>query len=102
MKFEYPHRLARDEARARLLRLGQYLQNRHGIQVSWAGDKGSFRGKYLMVHIEGELALDEGVVKVTGNDPGFLWRKRAAEYIRGKLEFYLDPANKLEELPINK
>ena len=102
MKFDYPHKLGKEVARARLLRLGQYLQNRHGIQVSWAGDKGSFRGKYLVVQIEGELTLADGVVRVTGKDPGFLWRKRAAEYLRGKLEAYLDPSVALDQLPINR
>jgi hypothetical protein len=102
MKFDYPHALGRDDARARLARLGEYLQNRHGIRVTWAGDVGRFQGKYLVVHIEGELALAEGVVHVTGSDPGFLWRKRAAEYIRGKLESYLDPKAALDDLPTGK
>jgi hypothetical protein len=102
MKFDYPHELTREDARARLLRLGQYLQNRHGIQVTWTDDKGRFRGKYLVVHIEGELDLGDGVVHVTGKDPGFLWRGRAVDYLKSKLATYLDPSRPLEDLPINR
>jgi hypothetical protein len=99
MKFDYPHTLTKEDARARLHKLGEYLMNRHGIQVSWAGDRGSFRGKYLVVHIEGELMLGEGVVHVTGKDPGFLWRSRAMDYLKRKLAAYLDPRSPVNELP---
>lgn len=102
MKFDYPHTLDKEDARTRLLRLGDYLMNRHGIQVSWSGDRGSFRGKYLVVQIEGELVLGDGVVHVTGKDPGFLWRKRAAEYLKSKLATYLDPSRPAEKLPTGK
>ena len=102
MKFDYPHMLVREDARTRLGLLGEYLQNRHGIQVTWTGDRGAFRGKYLVVPIEGELVLGDGVVHVNGKDPGFLWRGRATDYLRGKLEVYLDPRRPLEELPTGK
>jgi Putative polyhydroxyalkanoic acid system protein (PHA_gran_rgn) len=102
MKFDYPHTLAIEEARTRLAILGEYLQRRHGIQVSWTGDRGSFRGKYLVVPIEGELTLGDGVIHVSGKDPGFLWRRRATDYLRGKLEIYLDPRVPLQELPTGK
>jgi hypothetical protein len=100
MKFDYPHKLAREEARERLHKLGQYLTNRHGIKVGWAGDKGTFRGKYMVVQIEGELNLADGVVHVTGKDPGFLWRGRAMDYLKRKLEMYLDPSVPVSQLPI--
>ncbi|HTE56853.1 MAG TPA: polyhydroxyalkanoic acid system family protein [Kofleriaceae bacterium] len=102
MKFDYPHRLEKEDARARLLKLGEYLKNRHGIQVTWAGDRGSFRGKYLVVHIEGDLTLGDGVVHVTGKDPGMLWRRKAMEYLRGKLESYLDPSKSVQDLPTTR
>jgi hypothetical protein len=70
MKFDHPYSLAKEDARSRLFKLGEYLMNRHGIQVTWAGDKGSFRGKYLVVAIEGELILGDQVVHVIGKDAG--------------------------------
>jgi hypothetical protein len=100
MKFDFPHKLAPEDARERLLKLGQYLTNRHGIQVGWTGDKGSFRGKYMVVHIEGELTLADGVVHVTAKDPGFLWRGRAMDYLKRKLGMYLDPNVSASQLPI--
>jgi hypothetical protein len=100
MKFDYPHSLVKEDAHQRLVRLGEYLTRRHGIQVHWSGDRGSFRGKYLVVSIEGELALGDGVIHVTGKDPGLLWRKRAVEYLKRKLATYLDPALSLQDLPV--
>ena len=102
MKFDYPYRVMKDEARKRLHMLGEYLSNRHGINVSWAGDTGNFRGKYLVVSIEGQLMLDDGVVHVVGKDPGLLWRKQATDYLKRKLDAYLDPARPLAELPTGK
>ena len=99
MKFDYPYQLEHDDARARLEALGQYLSNRHGLRVNWAGDRVTFRGRYLVISIEGELTIGERVVHVTGKDPGFLWRRRAIDYLRKKLDAYLDPSRPVSELP---
>ena len=56
-------------------------------------------GKYLLVRIEGDLSLGSGRARFHGEDPGFLWRKKATEYIKNKLESYLDPKATLAELP---
>ncbi len=102
MKFDHPHTLDREDARTRLVKLGEYLTNRHRIKVSWAGDKGRFSGKYLVVQIDGELFLGDGVVQVTGKDPGFLWRRRAEDYLKRKLRSYLDPSVAADSLPTGK
>lgn len=99
MQFDYRHSLPSDEAHERLRALGDYLGNRHGIAVTWSGTRASFRGKYLVVHIEGELNLDEGVVHVSGKDPGMLWRKKATSYLKNKLAIYLDPSKPVDSLP---
>ena len=102
MEIDYRHDLPDADVKARLEALGDYLHNRHGIQVVWSGDTGSFRGKYLVVSIEGELVLGEGVVHVTGKDPGMLWRRRAVEYLKRKLSTYLDPGCPLQDLPTGR
>ncbi len=99
MQIDYPHQLGRDEARARLELLGAYLQNRHGIQVTWNGDRAAFKGRYLVVKFSGELTYGDDIVQFRGEDPGMLWRKRAVAYITGKLNRYLDPAVPVEQLP---
>ena len=38
-------------------------------------------------------------VRFKGEDPGFLWRKKATEYIEGKLKAYLDPKVTISDLP---
>ncbi len=107
MVFDYEHNLPLEEARSRLEALGEYLSNSHGIEVKWLRDgddkdKVHFRGKYLVVKIEGEMRLEPNVVHVEGKDPGMLWRKKATQYLHGKLATYLDPQTPLEQLPRRK
>ena len=100
MEIDHNHDLSEDDARARLEALGDYLQTRHGIHVSWVSpNKARFSGRYLVVRIEGELTMDDGLVSFRGEDPGFLWRKKAGDYIHGKLTKYLDPTTPLAALP---
>ena len=103
MEIDYKHGLPEEEARARLDALGEYLGNKHGIKVQWIdANRARFTGKYLVVKIDGELSLANGAVRFRGEDPGFLWRKRAVEYIEGKLVKYLDPKVALADLPRGK
>ncbi|HUJ63759.1 MAG TPA: polyhydroxyalkanoic acid system family protein [Kofleriaceae bacterium] len=100
MEIDFPYSLSDPDARARLELLGQYLANRHGIKVTWMDNgKAKFSGKYLVVRIDGELALGNGRAYFKGEDPGFLWRNRAKDYIQGKLEKYLDPTVTAAQLP---
>ena len=100
MEIDYPYELSDQDARARLDILSQYLANKHGIKVTWLDTaKAKFSGKYLVVRIDGELTLGNGRAKFRGEDPGFLWRSRAKEYIQDKLAKYLDPKNAPEQLP---
>ena len=103
MEIDFKYALSDTEARSRLEILGQYLQNKHGIKVAWVDDtRAKFTGKYLVVKIDGELSRGPGIVRFRGKDPGFLWRKRAVEYIEGKLKVYLDPKTPIAELPRGK
>jgi hypothetical protein len=100
MEIDFPYELSDQEARGRLDILSQYLANKHGIAVTWIEPaKARFSGKYLVVRIEGELTLGSGRAKFRGEDPGFLWRGRAKEYIQGKLATYLDPKTPADKLP---
>ncbi|MBA3397595.1 MAG: polyhydroxyalkanoic acid system family protein [Deltaproteobacteria bacterium] len=100
MEIDFPYVLAEDDARSRLEILGKYLQNKHGIKVSWVDpDRARFSGKYLVVKIDGELTLRNGRAQFRGEDPGFLWRGRAKDYIESKLAKYLDPKVTVADLP---
>jgi hypothetical protein len=100
MEIDYRHALADDDARARLQVLGEYLTNRHGIKVTWLDEnRARFSGKYLVVKIEGELSMATGIARFRGEDPGFLWRRKASDYIEGKLAKYLDPKVPIADLP---
>ena len=100
MEIDFPYALSEADAKARLEILGQYLANKHGIKVSWLDPmRARFSGKYLVVKIDGELTLGDGRARFKGEDPGFLWRSRAKDYIQGKLEKYLDPKATPADLP---
>ena len=100
MEIDFPYELSDQDARSRLELLCQYLTNKHGIQVTWLETaRARFTGKYLVVRIDGELTLGGGRAKFRGEDPGFLWRGRAKDYIQGKLATYLDPKNTPDKLP---
>src|ERR1700704_2347847 len=100
MEIDYTYSLSDDDARTRLKVLGNYLSARHGIKVTWLEDsRARFSGKYLVVKIDGELTMGNGRAQFKGEDPGFLWRNRARDYIQGKLAKYLDPTAEPSELP---
>ena len=100
MEIDFQYVLSDQEARERLDVLGQYLHNRHKITVTWVDEKRArFSGKYLLVKIEGELSLGNSRAMFKGEDPGFLVRARARDYIQGKLAKYLDPKNAVADLP---
>jgi len=100
MEIDFPYVVTDADARSRLEVLGQYLVNRHGIRVTWLDpSRARFSGKYIVVKIDGELSLGNGHAQFKGEDPGFLWRNKAKDYIHGKLAKYLDPKIALAELP---
>ena len=99
MQIDYEHKLSKEDARARLEALGDYLRNRHGIAVTWDGDSAAFKGRYLVVKVSGQLTFGDSSVHFRGEDPGMLWRKRAIKYLTGKLDRYLNPSTPIDELP---
>ncbi len=99
MEIDFKYVVTDEDAKSRLELLGQYLSNKHGIKVSWVDDnRARFAGKYLVVKIEGELSIKNGRATFKGEDPGFLWRNRAKDYIEGKLASYLDPKTEIAKL----
>lgn len=98
-ELEYRFTMSKDDARARLQALGDYLHNKHGLSVSWSGDTARVSGRYLVVAIEGTLTVADGVARFSGKDPGFLWRGKARDYLEYKLRSYLDPNRTLDQLP---
>jgi hypothetical protein len=99
LTLEHRFSMSKDDARARLQALGEYLQNKHGLSVAWSGDAATVSGRYLVVEISGRLTVSEGVARFSGKDPGFLWRGKAKDYLEHKLKTYLDPGKPLDQLP---
>jgi hypothetical protein len=100
LRIEHPlGTMSQAEAKERLMAMGEYFTNKHGIHVTWTGDSATVKGKYLVVTIDGALRFEDGKAVFEGKDPGMLWRGKAREYISGKIQKYLDPRTKLENLP---
>ena len=100
MEIDFLYSLPEADAKTRLEILGEYLCNRHGIKVTWVEPtRATFSGKYLVVKIDGELKIGNGHCQFKGEDPGFLWRGRAKDYIEKKLAKYLDPNEDPAQLP---
>jgi hypothetical protein len=100
VELEQAHGFGIDEARERVRALGDYLQNRHGMSVSWTSpDTVAVRGKYTLVTIDTVVHVEPSRVRVKGKDPGMLMRAPAKKYVSSKLERYLDPSEQLEALP---
>jgi hypothetical protein len=100
MELERRHSFAQEEARERMRALTDYLSNKHGMQVEWTGaDTARVQGKYSVVSIDAQVTLEQGCVRIAGQDPGFLWRVPAKKYIEGKLVQYLDAAKNPKRLP---
>ncbi len=101
LEIEHPHTLDEQEAKARLEALGEYFSNRHALKVSWLSPtKATIAGKYALITVAGEIELvGKGRIALRGPDPGFLLRKKAETYLRGKLTTYLNPQTPLAALP---
>lgn len=99
MELNIPHRFDTDEARARMEALGEYYQNKYSARVSWSGNRANIKAKQMMVTIDATLILEDGRVRLEGKDPGRLLRKKAENYLRGKLQKYLDPNTPVDKLP---
>ena len=50
-------------------------------------------------NVRDAMTLNAGRAQFKGEDPGFLWRGKAKDYIQGKLAKYLDPKAMASELP---
>ena len=100
MEFDYSHNLSDEAVRARLSALGDYLQNRHGIAVTWDGDdRALFKGKYKSAEIDGAMTFGPRTLHFKGKDPGWKYRKLATWYIQKKLKAYFDESTPLDQLP---
>src|SRR5689334_7304909 len=100
MELEQAHRFATEEARERIRALGDYLSQKHGMTVTWTdADHVSIRGKYTVVTVDANVSLETNRVRVSGKDPGMLWRIPAKSYVQSKLSKYLDPNEPLDTLP---
>ena len=99
MHIDFPHSFPPEEAKERLRALGDYLQNKHGIGVTWEGDSARIKGRYMVVAIDGKVAVGPNMVVFDGKDPGMLWRNKARDYLKHKLGKYLDPGTAPDQLP---
>ena len=98
LKFNVPHTLTREDAKARVEELTRYWAQKHGVQISWAGESASFAGKVMGVSLQASIQVTDREVAGEATDPGLLLRGQARRYLEEKFKAYLDPTKTLAEL----
>ncbi len=93
LSFEVPHQLSRDEAKKRVEQLTQYWATKYGVDTKWAGDSATVSGKVMGLKIEAKLTVADGKVGGEASDPGFLFRKKAQDYLQHKFTQALKPGS---------
>jgi len=98
MKLDHPHSFSKEEALARVQALTEYWATKHGVHISWDGNRARVDGKVRGITFSGAFTVDGA--HVAGDvKAGFLAEKLGGrQYVEGKLQDYLDPANSLEVL----
>jgi hypothetical protein len=91
LSFEVPHQLSREEAKKRVEQLTGYWATKYGVATQWAGDTATLVGKVMGLKIEAQLTVAEGKVGGEASDPGFLFRKKAQDYLNHKFTQALKP-----------
>ena len=84
-----PHRLGRDQARARLQGASEKLRSQFGAQVAqvhetWTGDHADFKFTAMGQSITGRIDVEESTIKLAVDLPWIL--AMLAEKIRGRVE----------------
>ncbi|MBX5480398.1 MAG: polyhydroxyalkanoic acid system family protein [Myxococcaceae bacterium] len=98
IKFEVPHRLARDEAVSRARKLLDHWGRKYGIVTQWNGDTASLHGKVMGISLEATMTITDNAVTGEATDPGILLRAKAKKYLEEKFNLALDPNRKPEDL----
>ena len=99
LQITVPHQLPLGDALERVRALGEYFHNRHGMSMEWESEYvGHLAGRYLLITIDGRFSVDARQVELDGHDPGMLLRAKATDYLKRKLESYLDPTTPIEAL----
>lgn len=98
LKFEVPHSLPKDEARARVEALLQNWSKKFGMKTEWSGDNARLVGKAMGIAIDAQLTVGDKNVGGEGPDPGMLLRGQAQKYLTRKFSDYLNPSRSLTDL----
>jgi hypothetical protein len=89
LKVEKNHSLGLNEATNRVKKFGNFL-TKNGINVTWnSANEAKITGKYLIVSIDATVTVSQDTVVICGKDPGFLWRRKAEQFLDEKMGEYL-------------
>ena len=99
IELDVEHTLPQPDALARVKVLGAYYRDHHGATVTWNDAVGTIEARYLAIRLHALVRVEATRVHCEAPDPGFLLRRRGTEYLRKKIQRYLDPATPIELLP---
>ena len=95
---QYPHDMPRQEALDRVRALTDYWDTRYGTRTEWVGNRGSIRGRAFRISFEATFTINPGSMDGEMRVSFLAVRMGGRQYIKRKLDEYLDPANSLEDL----
>jgi hypothetical protein len=98
LKLDIPHSLQLDDAKARVGALLDYWSRKHGVKISWTGERATFDGKVMGISFNGNLTVQAGKIAGEASDPGMLLRGQAQKYLTKKFGDYLDPKKSLGDV----
>ena len=93
---EKKHDFGQEEALARMQALTNYWQ-KHGVTAVWDDNRGALAGKIKGFSFEGEIIVEETVVRATVK-ANLVARKVGGAYVEGKIDDYLAKSNSLRAL----
>ncbi len=94
----YPYEMPREEAVQRVRALTDYWDARYGTRTEWQGHRGRIKGKGLGISFDATFTINSEIM-VGEMKVSFLAVKMGGrQYLKRKLDEYLDPGKSLEEL----
>jgi hypothetical protein len=98
IKFDVPHSLSLEEARARVEKLLANWSAKYGIQSTSTGNDAKVAGKVKGIALNAMLRVTSAGVDAEATDPGLLLRGPAKKYLTSQFLACLDPKIPLAEV----
>lgn len=95
---EYPYSLSQQEAIARVQALTDYWDAQYRTHTVWEGHTGTISGRVFGISFWARFIVDPGILHGQMQVSFIAEKMGGRQYLKRKLDHYLDPGVSLEEL----